>query len=113
MLPENNLSYLHIGLFLLQKAKIKYMIVCEIFFRLGCLEGFVKKQIKLIDLDCTICAGKLQDAVSKIEGVNSCQVSFFTQKMVLDYDETKYDDVRKEIIRVKKKILPDVQIIGL
>ena len=73
----------------------------------------MKKQIKLTDLDCTICANKLQDAVAKIDGVNSVSVSFFTQKMVLDFDESKYNDIKMEIVRIKKKILPDVQIIGL
>lgn len=87
--------------FLLQKCAYKFIIYS------------MKKQIKLTDLDCTICANKLQDAVSKIDGVNSVSVSFFTQKMVLDFDETKYATVKSEIIKVKKKILPDVQIIGL
>ena len=73
----------------------------------------MRKQIKLTDLDCTICANKLQDAVSKIDGVNSVSVSFFTQKMILDFEEEKYSSIKLEIVKIKKKILPDVQIIGL
>ena len=42
----------------------------------------MKKTIKLIDLDCGHCADKIQKAVQKIDGVNSVEVNFLSQKMI-------------------------------
>ena len=49
----------------------------------------VKKSFEMEDLDCANCARKMQDAVSKIEGVISCEISFMAQKMKLEYEEEK------------------------
>lgn len=40
----------------------------------------MKKVFKLEDLDCANCAAKMENAISKIEGVESVNVSFMTQK---------------------------------
>ena len=61
----------------------------------------MKKTIKLIDLDCGHCADKIQKAVQKIDGVNSVEVNFLSQKMVLDAPEAK---------ALIKKIEPDVTV---
>lgn len=68
----------------------------------------MKKTIKLIDLDCGHCADKIQNAVSKIEGVNSVSVNFLGQKMVLDAPDDKFDAVLAEATALIKKIEPDV-----
>ena len=43
----------------------------------------MKKVFKLEDLDCANCAAKMENAISKIEGVESANVSFMTQKMTI------------------------------
>lgn len=68
----------------------------------------MKKTIKLLDLDCGHCADKIQNAVSKIEGVNSVSVNFLGQKMVLDAPDDKFDAVLAEATALIKKIEPDV-----
>lgn len=70
----------------------------------------MKKTIKLIDLDCGHCADKIQNAVSKIEGVNSVSVNFLGQKMVLDAPDDKFDAVLAEATALIKKIEPDVTV---
>ena len=71
----------------------------------------MKKVFKLIDLDCANCAKKMEDAVSKIEGVESASVSFISQKMTVTADESKFDEIMKQAVKVCKKIEPDCQIV--
>ena len=70
----------------------------------------MKKTIKLLDLDCGHCADKIQNAVSKIEGVTSVSVNFLGQKMVLDAPDDKFDAVLAEATALIKKIEPDVTV---
>lgn len=71
----------------------------------------MKKTFELEDLDCANCARKMQEAVEKIEGVNSCSVNFMTQKMILEADDAKFDDILKEAIAVMKKVEPDCTVL--
>jgi copper chaperone CopZ len=71
----------------------------------------MKKTFELEDLDCANCARKMQEAVEKIEGVNSCSVNFMTQKMILDADDEKFGEILKEAIAVMKKVEPDCTVI--
>lgn len=70
----------------------------------------MKKTIKLIDLDCANCAAKIEAAVKKIDGVTTANVSFMSQKMVLEADDQKFEAVAAEAIRLIKKIEPDVTV---
>ena len=36
----------------------------------------MKKKLKMINLDCANCAMKMQEAVSKLDGVNDVQIKF-------------------------------------
>lgn len=70
----------------------------------------MKKIIALQDLDCASCAAKMEDAVRKINGVDSVSISFMTQKMILDIDETNTDNIMKEIKSVCKRVEPDCKL---
>ena len=69
------------------------------------------KKVFKIEVDCAVCAGKIQDAVSKVEGVNSVTVNFMTQKMIIDINDDVFDEVMKEVIKAAKKVEPDFCII--
>ena len=71
----------------------------------------MKKAIK-IEVDCAVCANKIQDAASKVEGVNSVVVNFMTQKMIIDIDDDKFEEVLKKVIKVAKKVEPDFEVLG-
>lgn len=70
------------------------------------------KKVLKIEVDCAVCAGKIQDAVCKIDGVNSATVNFMTQKMILDINDDNFDEVYKKVIKTAKKIEPDFEVIG-
>ena len=54
----------------------------------------MKKRYKLTDLDCANCAAKMEAAIKKIDGVNDATVSFMAQKMTVDADDARFDDIK-------------------
>lgn len=70
----------------------------------------MKKKFKLIDLDCANCAAKMEDGIKKISGVKDASVSFMTQKLVLEADDDRFDEIMKEVVAVCAKVEPDCKI---
>ena len=56
----------------------------------------MKKKFKLQDLDCANCAAKMEESIKKIDGVNDAVVSFMTQKMTVDADDERFDEIMDE-----------------
>ena len=73
----------------------------------------MKKIVKITDIDCANCAAELERAISKIDGVNEVSINFMTEKMIIDIIDDKYEEVVKQINKVKNKLEPDSKIIGL
>ena len=71
----------------------------------------MKKTFKLVDLDCANCAAKMEAAVQKIDGVTAASVSFMGQKMTIEGDDARFDEIVKEAVRVCKKVEPDCEIL--
>jgi copper chaperone CopZ len=71
----------------------------------------MKKTFELDELDCANCGAKMENAIKKIEGVNDCSVSFLTQKLTLDADDSRFDEILKQAVKVCRKIEPDCEII--
>lgn len=71
----------------------------------------MKKVFKLEDLDCANCAAKMERAIAKIDGVTSVTVSFLSQRLTIEADETNFDGIMKEVVKVCKKVEPDCRII--
>lgn len=72
----------------------------------------MRKTYILEDLDCAHCAGKIEEAVGKLEGVNKSTVTFLTQKLVIDVEDDKATAVEAEIKKIVKKMEPDVTVIA-
>ena len=66
----------------------------------------MKKTYK-IEVDCANCAAKMEDAIKKLDGVNDASVSFMMQKMTIDADDARFDEIMKEVVEVCKKVEPD------
>lgn len=71
----------------------------------------MKKIYKLENLDCANCAAKMERSVQKIDGVNSVNVSFMTQRMTIDADDNRFDEIMNEVVKVCRKVEPDCRII--
>ena len=69
----------------------------------------MQKKFK-IEVDCANCAAKIETTVKAIPGVNSASVSFMTQKMLLDADDGRFDEILQQAVRTAKRIEPDFEI---
>ena len=72
----------------------------------------MKKNIKLDGLDCAVCVGKMEDGISKLEGVKSCKISYMSQRMIIDVEDGSYDTVMKSAKKIIHDLEPDVIING-
>ncbi len=70
----------------------------------------MKKTFLLDEVDCPNCASKLERAVLKIDGVQNATINFFAQKLIVEADESNFDDIHNQVISVAKKVLPDCKV---
>ena len=71
----------------------------------------MKKVYRLEDLDCANCAAKMERAVAKIDGVNEVSISFMGQRMSIDADEGRFEEIMDNVVKVCKRVEPDCRII--
>ena len=71
----------------------------------------MKKKFKLEDLDCASCAAKMEDAIKKLDGVNDASVSFLTQKLTLDADDARFEEILEQAVKVCSRAEPDCNIL--
>ena len=64
------------------------------------------KVLKLENLECAHCAAKMEKKIAKLEGVLSVSISFMAQKMILECEDGRYEEllpqIKKEVASVEK-----------
>ena len=70
----------------------------------------MKNIYKIKGLDCANCASKLENAIQKIEGMESVSINFMTEKMILEYNGENKQEMMEKIKKILKKEEPDVKI---
>ena len=71
----------------------------------------MKKIYRLKDLDCANCAAKMERGIAKIDGVQNVSVSFMSQKLTLEADDSRFEAIVDEVVKVCKRIEPDCVIV--
>ena len=71
----------------------------------------MKKVFKLEGLDCAHCAAKIEEKVSKLEGVKSVVINFMTTKMTLESIDENIADVVEKVKKLINEVEPDVNMI--
>ena len=71
----------------------------------------MKKKFKMVDLDCANCAAKMENAIRKIDGVQDATVSFMSQLLTVEADDSRFEEILDQIVKVCKKVEPDCQIV--
>ena len=74
-------------------------------------ERIVRKTFMMEELDCAHCAAKMEEGIRKLEGVTEVTVNFLAQKLIIEADEERFDDIMKEAQRIVKKIHPATRIV--
>lgn len=70
----------------------------------------MKSKFKIQGLDCANCAARLEREIQEFEGVESVNINFMTEKMVIEYDENNGEELIKKITKFIKKEEPDVTL---
>ena len=71
----------------------------------------MRKTFKLDELDCANCGAKMEAAIKKIDGVVDVKVTFMTQKLVVEADDARFDEIMNEAQAICRKIEPDCEIV--
>lgn len=71
----------------------------------------MRKVYAMQDLDCANCAAKMESAIANIEGVDSCTISFMTQKLTIECAQENLSAIMKKAVAACKKIEPDCVIL--
>ena len=71
----------------------------------------MKKKFKMKDLDCANCAAKMEESIKKIDGVEDATVSFMMQKLTIEAEDDRFDEIMKEVVKVCAKVEPDCRIL--
>ena len=70
----------------------------------------MKKSYK-IEVDCTNCANKMEDAAKRTAGVKDASVNFMMLKMNVEFEDGQNPkDVMKEVLKNCKKVEDDCEI---
>ncbi|MDR1704256.1 MAG: heavy-metal-associated domain-containing protein [Clostridiales bacterium] len=70
----------------------------------------MKKTYRLRGLDCANCAAKIQEGISKLDGVSAASVSFATAKLVIEGDDSKIEQIIEASGKIIKRLEPDVTL---
>lgn len=70
----------------------------------------MKVKFKIKGIDCANCAAELERAIQKIDGVTEASLSFMTEKLVMEIEDDRKDEVLKHLKKVVKKEEPDCTI---
>lgn len=71
----------------------------------------MRKSFRLDEIDCAVCAGKLQDAIARVPGVDAVSVNFLTQKLTLQASDDAFDEVLDRVVGLAADLEPDCEII--
>lgn len=71
----------------------------------------MRKVYQLENLDCANCAAKMENAIREIDGVINANVSFMTQKLTIETEESQLEEVMAKVVKVMNKVEPDCEII--
>ena len=73
-------------------------------------EYYMKKKYN-IEVDCPVCANKMELAASKVSGVKSVIVNYMALKMIIEFDENAdVKAVMKDVLKACRKIDSDCEI---
>lgn len=70
----------------------------------------MKKTYLVKNLECAHCAEKMERAINKIKGVEEASITFMTQKLFIEADDDRFNEIIAEALKAIKKIEKDVEL---
>lgn len=71
----------------------------------------MRKVFKLDEIDCAVCAGKLEEAIKKLDGVQDAKINFLTQKLTLEAADEDFDAILESVVKLTAEVEPDCEIL--
>lgn len=71
----------------------------------------MKKVFRLNNLDCANCAAKMEAAIGKLDGVSRATVSFMTQRLTLEVEDGRMDEILDKAEQLIRKVEPDCRLV--
>ncbi len=71
----------------------------------------MKYTYRLENLDCAHCAAKMEEGIRKLPGVESANVNFLTQKLIINADSSVIDELMVSVKAVIAKVEPDCEVL--
>ena len=71
----------------------------------------MKKVFKMIDLDGANCAAKMENDIRKLDGVIDVNISFLAQKMTLEAQDERFDEIAKKAAKACRRIDDECEVV--
>ena len=68
-----------------------------------------KREFLLEGLCCANCAAKIEEEVKKLAGVESASLSFMTQRMTMEIEDSKSEEIVEAARKISNKIEPEAE----
>ena len=72
----------------------------------------MRKVFRLDGELCANCAGKIQAAAEKLDGVNKVSVNAMTYKLTLDADDGVFEQAFQKVLKLFADIEPDCTVLA-
>lgn len=69
----------------------------------------MKKIVKLEGLCCANCAAQIEAEVLKLSGVETASLSFMTQRLIMEVEEPRAEEIVEAARKVANKIEPEAE----
>ena len=53
----------------------------------------------------------MKKTFNKIDGVNQATISFMTQKLIIDADEARFEEIMEQVVKACKKVESGCEIV--
>lgn len=67
----------------------------------------MRKIIKLEGLCCANCAAKIEEGVKKLDGVKEASLSFMTERLTMEVDDARADELVEAARKIAAKVEPE------
>ena len=71
----------------------------------------MKKRFMIEELCCANCAAKMEAEIRNLDGVQSANINFLTQKLTLEAEEEHFDALLEQADAIIRKIEPDCVLV--
>ncbi|MBE7033181.1 MAG: heavy-metal-associated domain-containing protein [Ruminococcaceae bacterium] len=68
------------------------------------------KKYEVSEIDCAVCAGKIENAIKNLDGVKSAQLNFITGTLTVEAEDRDFSRLEKEIVKAGRKTERDFEI---